>query len=98
VKDGLRSPGPPSGFSLLHHGKEIGNAIYWIDLEENRVLLRTSIPMDGEYELDLYYGYGATSYCTIIDGADRSLPAFGPRRILLTPLVVKERENQVERI
>ena len=27
---------------------------------------------------NLYYGYGADPACTIVDGANRSIPAFGP--------------------
>jgi len=82
VDDGLKSAGRPTGFALTQKRGEITNDyIYRIDLDKNKVILKTCItPLEAE-GMHLYYGFGADPYCNITDGADRSLPAMGPVRV-----------------
>jgi hypothetical protein len=70
----LKAEGRPNGFHL----SDVPESVYRMDLEDNRVIVRTGLPV---YEIEggsLYYGYGFNPYCNICDEADRSIPAFGP--------------------
>ncbi len=73
----LRTAGRPSGFQF----KNMPPAIYRIDLEGNKALVRVDLPKWEVEGAELYYGAGLDPYCNITDEADRSLPAFGPIRV-----------------
>jgi sialate O-acetylesterase len=70
----LKSSGRPTGFTLLHKDGSVCPSVFDIQLETNKVLLRTGLKSlkDGY----LQYGMGMASYCNIIDDGDRSLPCF----------------------
>jgi sialate O-acetylesterase len=55
-----------------------GVDLYDVELEGRQARVRTTVPLQGAKGLRLYYGYGHDPVCNITDGADRSLPVFGP--------------------
>ncbi len=79
VRDGLRAPGRPTGFSLRdRQGAEV-HRLYKTTLEGTSALLHVNngdgpLPPDTE----LWYGYGLNPYCNVTDGDDQAIPAFGP--------------------
>ncbi len=80
VRGNLHAAGRPQGFSLRSRdGKEL-IVIYKVTLDEHTAILHlvtNELPKD----VQLFYGWGCDPYCNIIDGADASLPAFGPLSI-----------------
>ncbi|MHB9130573.1 MAG: sialate O-acetylesterase [Armatimonadota bacterium] len=79
VEGKLQALGNPSGFDVIDGSG--ANGLYRIDLDGNRAILHTAwSPLEVE-EKSLCYGAGLWPYCNITDGADRSLPVFGPIRI-----------------
>ncbi len=75
----LRSEGLPRGFSL--HFPKTGKRgfVCNVALRGNKAHIRCMATMAQIREgASLFYGYGADPACTIVDGAHRSLPAFGP--------------------
>jgi sialate O-acetylesterase len=92
VMGSLRASGRALGFEIAGtQGPTFG--IYHTELHGREALLRTGI-MPGDLKgLSLHYGYGTYPCCNVTDGADRSLPVFGPvpcgegRPLALTPFV-----------
>jgi sialate O-acetylesterase len=76
VVEALQAAGRPNGFSIV--GEQGTEFIFRTDLEGSRVILNTSLSATDLEGKTLWYGYGMTSYCNIIDAAGRSLPVFGP--------------------
>lgn len=75
----LRSEGLARGFSLFFPKTGTRGYVCNIALRGNKALIRCMATMDQLCEgAGLYYGYGADPVCTIVDGAHRSIPAFGP--------------------
>lgn len=75
----LRSEGLARGFSLFFPKTGTRGYVCNVALRGNKALIRCMATMDQLREgASLYYGYGADPVCTIVDGAHRSLPAFGP--------------------
>lgn len=94
VVGGLQASGRPTGFSLSNSA---GNTpgIWRVELEANKVILRTSfLPMDLN-DKSLWYGKGFEPYCNITDQADQSLPVLGPillgRPRAMSPFVTRMR-------
>ena len=89
VKGRLRSEGPASGFTLTEGGA--GNFAYRIDLDRNKVILRTSLGMQDVENKSIHYGQGYNPYCNVVDEDGRSIPVFGPLPIgklrAVTPFV-----------
>jgi sialate O-acetylesterase len=82
VEGRLRADGMPWGFDLSMKKSEITNDyIYRIDLEKNRVVLKTAISAIEAESMFLFYGFGTNPFCNITDSADRSLPAIGGLRV-----------------
>jgi sialate O-acetylesterase len=78
----LRADGMPWGFDLSMKKGEITNDyIYRIDLDANRVILRTAVSAIEAESMFLFYGFGTNPFCNITDIADRSLPAIGGMRV-----------------
>jgi len=78
----LRADGMPWGFELSMKKIELTNDyIYRIDLDANRVILRTAISAIEAESMFLFYGFGTNSFCNITDSADRSLPSIGGLRV-----------------
>lgn len=79
----LQSQGRPSGFELTEKAGELScHSIYRIDLDGDRVILKTTFNYMGDAQNQfLYYGLGVKPYCNITDAADRSLPVMGPLRV-----------------
>ncbi len=75
VEGGLKAAGRPWGFEVVGGGSASG--IYDVKLKGNKALIRFSIQANTT-RFKLHYGYGTNPYCNITDGADRSLPVFGP--------------------
>ncbi len=80
VVGALRSPGKPAGFSVVNtEGIEMPT-IYRVDLEGNKVIIKTGLTTDtDDSAFFLTYGFGGDAYCNITDEADRSLPVFAPQ-------------------
>ena len=79
----LRSEGLARGFSLFFPKTGTRGYVCNVALRGNTALIRCTVTMDQLREgASLYYGYGADPVCTIVDGAHRSLPAFGPEEII----------------
>ncbi len=75
----LQATGRPMGFWLKTTD---GLAkVFDVVLEGSRAVVRTTLPENQLSEGALYYGPGLDPFCNITDGADRSLPAFGPVNI-----------------
>ena len=75
----LRSEGLARGFSLFFPKTGMRGYVCNVALRGNKALIRCMATMDQLREgARLYYGYGADPVCTIVDGAHRSIPAFGP--------------------
>ena len=78
----LRSEGLARGFSLFFPKTGTRGYVCNVALRGNKALIRCMATMEQLREgARLYYGYGADPVCTIVDGAHRSLPAFGPVKI-----------------
>jgi len=72
--DGLRA----NGFSVV--GMDGYNKAYVTELRGETAVLHTSLsPAEGE-TCRVFYGAGNDAFCNVTDGADRSVPAFGPLR------------------
>jgi len=82
VVGNLQALGRPSGFEISESTETLTDySIYRIDLEKNKVILKTMIQFQEAAAKYLYYGFGIMPYCNITDSADRSLPVFGPFKI-----------------
>ncbi len=68
----------PSGGPYTVLLEVVGAYVYRVNLECDRAVVKTSLPIDQAAEMFLYYGLGRRPYCNITDAADRALPAFGP--------------------
>lgn len=80
VVGSLRSTGRPSGFSI--RGSNSEQPIYRIDLKGNKAIIHTTTKSSALFvENSIYYGYGTDPFCNITDEADRSLPAFGYKKL-----------------
>jgi sialate O-acetylesterase len=77
VAGGLRAAGRASGFAIADEGHEV-TAIYRIDLDGSRAILRTGQLPETIARYDLHYGLGVNPFCNITDETGRSLPVFGP--------------------
>ena len=71
----LRAFGRPLGFSLT---ADPVTAIFRVDLEDNRAILRTNTPQFLLEGASLYYGRGVDPCCNIKDSAGRPVPVMGP--------------------
>ena len=93
VSGRLVSTGRPTGFTIVTDRPV--QYIYDIELADNRIILRTSIPVGTLVNESVHYGYGVDPYCNITDEADRALPVFGPLppagSRAVTPFVTKLR-------
>jgi len=92
VVGNLQALGRPSGFEISESAEILTNySIFRIDLEKNKVILKTTIQFQEAASKYLYYGFGIMPYCNITDSADRPLPVFGPFKIksngMSTPFV-----------
>jgi hypothetical protein len=76
VKGKLASKDYPSGFTLVDSNG--GNAVYRVDLDGNKAILRTSLAEADVQLRAVHYGQGLNPFCNIRDEAGRSLPVFGP--------------------
>jgi hypothetical protein len=80
VEGKLQSAGRPAGFAFVNPDGSLFQTIYRIDLEGNKVILKTGLTADMEEgSLPIAYGYGIWAYCNITDSRDRSLPVFAPQ-------------------
>lgn len=82
VTGGL-APGEHSGFSLR---TATGDAVpgVWrvqVDAEDRHSVVVHAAARDGEDALELWYGWGTDTFCTLVDEADQAVPAFGPVRL-----------------
>ena len=83
VVGALRAEGRPNGFLLSEDPDRMStDPVYRTELQGDRILLKTSLSPAEFKEKYLFYGFGNNPYCNITDGADRSLPAFGPLKVL----------------
>ena len=73
----LRAGGRPTGFEIVGPDADAPR-IFRTDLDGQRVILRTIVSLYDVAAYQLYYGRGLAPDCNITDGADRSLPVFGP--------------------
>jgi len=89
VVGGLQAAGRPWGFTLDAEGPK--DVIYRVDLDGNKAILHTMLPVTDIHGRVLYYGQGCSPYCNITDGAGRAVPVFGPMRLseprALTPYI-----------
>jgi len=76
VVGALQSGSRPAGFTVVGPGP--GTGVFDVELDRNRAIVRTGQPPEAMSDQSLYYGFGTDPYCNITDGADRSLPVFGP--------------------
>lgn len=75
----LIAPGKPWGFELTGRIGELSAPnVFRIDLDGNRVIVRTILAHADAESMFLYHGLGRRPYCNITDSADRALPALGP--------------------
>ncbi len=77
VQGYLCASGRPWGFELIKDGIPT-KVIYRVDLDGDKARLRCGCSGDELKAMELVYGFGVNPYCNITDGAERSLPAFGP--------------------
>lgn len=69
----LQAAGRPTGFSVID--RDGSEKVCCVELRKQAVVLRVVALHPG---LVVSYGRGLLPYCNITDGADRSLPVFGP--------------------
>lgn len=81
VENCLMAQDKPAGFSLVDSNGKIHDVIYRTDIQGDKIILKTILPITKSHDLYLHYGYGVNPYCNITDTNDRSLPVFGPCRI-----------------
>lgn len=72
----LHSGDRPSGFTVT--GGDRPTSVVDVTLARNRAIVRTVHSVAALGKMSLHYGLGTDPYCNITDGADRSLPVFGP--------------------
>ncbi len=79
VNGKLTAPGRVNGFSIRNQDRADLYLIYDQRLEEsnpNAVIL--DLAAEAPADSILYYGWGADTYCNVVDEKDMAVPAFGP--------------------
>ncbi|HPO08460.1 MAG TPA: sialate O-acetylesterase [bacterium] len=79
VNGKLSAPGRVNGFSIRNQDRADLYLIYDQRLDEsipNRIIL--DLQAEAPADSILYYGWGADTYCNIVDEKDMAVPAFGP--------------------
>lgn len=91
VEGHLSSAGRPTGF-MLAEGSSEKPAIYAVTLERHRAILQSAYFPQELAGKALFYGRGLDPHGNVGDGADRSLPVFGPVRLppcqAVTPFIL----------
>ena len=84
VEGHLKTDGSPraAGFFIRSDPPAWDEVIYDTRLDRNRVILCTRCLLAELPGRSLHYGFATNPFCNIIDEADRSLPAFGPVRLV----------------
>ncbi len=78
VSGGLHAPGGrPCGFALVA-GMKVQGSIYRTDIAGSKVVIFSTLNIGEAKSMQLCYGFGVDPFCNVLDGAGRSLPAFGP--------------------
>ncbi len=80
VQGELIAPGRPTGFSLRSADGTEAALIYKVALDGPDAILKLN-DNPSPAGLHLWYGYGLSPYCNIIDTTGASVPAFGPVRV-----------------
>lgn len=78
VTGGLRSDGPPAGFSVRSPAGDVVPLVWRVDLDGDEIVVHLAgEPVEGAA---LYYGWGTGSdtQCTLTDSVDTAVPSFGP--------------------